>query len=54
MYSCVYRSKYVLYGEGWRAEGVGVNVVEAWARSQEQGAPRGMPWKNETEECRLH
>lgn len=39
--------------EGWTG-GVRVNVAEAWARSQEQGAPHGMPWKNETEECRLY
>lgn len=38
--------------EGERV-GVRVNVAGAWARRQEQGAPRGMPWKNETEECRL-
>lgn len=48
---CMY---YMGRGGGREGGGVGVNVAEAWARSQEQGAPHGMPWKNETEECRLH
>lgn len=51
---CVQKYACTIWVEGWRGGGVGVNVAEAWACSQEQGAPRGMPWKNETEECRLH
>ena len=47
-YVCTIRVRAVGEGAAW------VNDAEAWARGQEQGAPRGMPWKNETEECRLH
>lgn len=48
---CVY---YMGRGGGKGGVSVRVNVAEVWARSQEQGAPCGMAWKNETEECRLH
>ena len=51
---CVHKYACTIWGGVEGKGGVRVNVAEAWARSQEQGAPRGMPWKNETEECRLH
>lgn len=44
----------VSMGRAGGKRGVRVNAAEGWARSQEQGAPRGMARKNETEECRLH
>lgn len=37
-------------GRGWR----GWRGKRRWGVGTQPGAPRGMPWKNETEECRLH